>query len=263
MAGVFDLRQLMTAVLSVLVAVVCTSTASAAGECQRLWLHRASITDHAANSSSGALAGWQQGAGGVEVDILYDPQQQRFIVAHDWQAAGEHSLLLSDWLSQVPQEIPLWLDAKNLGSLWPWQISGASQRLKTVLQQHQRLLTAIVESRHPWYLRHLQRQGIATLYRTDLKPYPDGDWRQSWHIDLFQWLASVAPFSGVSLSHGRFQAPVIEPLIRYAPVYLSTVRQAETAKALLAQPQVAVVLAKGSVIKQLCQPRQATTKNDT
>ena len=212
--------------------------------CERLWAHRGHTLDGAAEESvNAALQAIQRGAGGSEIDILWVPKQQDFIVAHDWDSADAGpEISFNDWLSALPADFPLWVDAKNFGSLWPWQVSEAAARLHNILEKHQRLSVSIVESRNPWYLGKLHALGVRTLYRSDLKNY-SSDWMNNAHAGLTNWLySSFGPFTGISTDWRRYHGPTADLLGSKAPVYLSTAKTLDGVGPLLQRPEVKVIL---------------------
>lgn len=235
-------------ILCCLVCQAYPATATAEHTCKRLWAHRGHTLDGAPEGSVEATQlALQKGAGGSEIDILWIPGRNDFIVAHDHDAAAaQPEQLFSDWLQAVPNDFPLWVDAKNFSQLWPWQVSAASTRLHAILQQHARLDNSIVESRNPWYLSTLHKTGVRTLYRTDLRNH-DSQWLNTAHAGLAGWLYGFGPFTAISNDWRRYHGPTAEHLSRLAPIYLSTAKTMDGVAPLLQRPEVKVVLTNTGV----------------
>jgi hypothetical protein len=226
-----------------LVLQTCPVWADTEKACERLWAHRGHTLDGAPEGSvEAAQQALKRGAGGTEIDILWVPQRNDFIVAHDQDQADTKPVeLFSDWLQALPNDFPVWVDAKNFSQLWPWQVSTASARLHAILEQHQRLDNSIVESRNPWYLATLHKTGVRTLYRTDLKNH-DSDWLNQAHAGLAGWLFNFGPFTAISTDWRRYNGPTAAYLGNMAPVYLSTAKTMDGVAPLLKRPEVHVIL---------------------
>jgi len=213
--------------------------------CLEGWAHRGYI-----NATQGikenTIASYQQainlGATGIEMDVLYDVDMDDFIVSHDTPYHLQDDgtvLLLKDVLAALPA-INIWLDAKNLSSLWPWQAAKATARLRHILSTAKQGKQVLVESRSPWYLRDLSQHGIYTTLM--ISPEPNRNIVVMWgSIIISKLYFSMGEFSGVSMGIPSYtgQAKIS---FNGSPSYLSTMNSKHDLQQYIQQSQVKVFL---------------------
>ncbi len=214
-------------------------------DCLEGWAHRGYV-NAAEGIKENTLASYEaaiaRGAPGIEIDALYDVDLGEFIVSHDapYHRREDGSLLtLGEVLQQFPQ-VNVWLDAKNLSSLWPWEAAAAIDRLDDLLSREQRKQRVLVESRSPFVLRQLGKSGIYTALL--VSPNPRHDAVSLWAVILASKLSfAIANPSGLSMSHGRYRDDVAKAFAQ-APMYLSTVNDPQKAEQYQSQVRIKVFL---------------------
>lgn len=212
-----------------------------ASGCHRLWAHRGQMHGEPPNSIAGVKAALAAGFRGVEVDLHYWPQRDLFLLAHDWPARPGDTLTLNGLLDAIDPAVLLWLDAKNLGELWPWQADRAVARLRSVLDDHGSRQRAIVESRNPLYLRWVKAADIPTslLVSPNAEHAAPAYWA---NVYIQKWLYSWGPFTALSMGWERYDAPVRDAFGERVPIHLSTLSDPTDIRPLLAIDNVRVML---------------------
>jgi hypothetical protein len=213
--------------------------------CLEGWAHRGYVNPKLGIEEN-SLASYQKaielGAAGIEMDVLYDVELDDFIVSHDtpYHTQEDGSFLHLQQALQTLPEIHVWLDAKNLSGLWPWQASKATKRLSEILKASLRTKQVLVESRHPIYLSWLAEQGIHTTLM--ISPNPKANPLSMWAVIIASKLYFLmGDFSGVSTGFLRYTDAVQESF-QSIPAYLSTVNDQQTIEAYKQQPQIKVFL---------------------
>ncbi len=213
--------------------------------CLEGWAHRGYVNLEQGieeNSMASYEKAIELGAAGIEMDVLYDVELDDFIVSHGkpYHTQADGSLLhLKQALQNLP-EIHVWLDAKNLSGLWPWQASKATKRLAKILHESQRAPFVLVESRHPIYLSQLAEQGIHTTLM--ISPNPNKDPISMWPMIIISKLYFLmGDFNGISTGFLRYTGAVQESF-QAVPAYLSTINDMQTIEKFKQQPQVKVFL---------------------
>lgn len=214
-------------------------------QCLEGWAHRGYVNPEQGFHEN-SLASYQQaialGAAGIEMDTYYDTELDDFILSHNkpYQLQADGSpLRLRDALSQLPK-VHIWLDAKNLYKLMPWQASKATARLKTIIADGGRKDDVLIESRSPFYLRDLANSG----FKTTLMISPNSHHNTLWlgaELTMHQLLFSVGQFNGISMNYGDYRAGVLDSF-RQAPAYLATINDEKQLPIVMGQPQIKVFL---------------------
>lgn len=212
--------------------------------CYKVWAHRGLFADAQENSIASVLAAFAKGAGGVEVDILYDVAQETFYVSHDrpYQLHDGNPLTLDALLAQTAHFGMFWLDAKDLEELAPWQARRAVGLLEQLLQRHELQERAFVESRNPLYLAWLAERGIHTsfLVSPNEKKYRESVYLANLYIMKLAY--TLGPFGALSMNDSRYSVRTAAFFGDQVPVLLSTVNARPALIELVQNPRVRIVL---------------------
>ncbi len=128
----------MTLVLFIPIAVYTASIAKGTSsdilhQCQQVWAHRGLTTHETENSLSAFDAAFKQGARGIELDLFFYSDQNRFVVTHDKIDVYTPELLtLEQVFKTFGQDKYYWLDFKNLYQLDSKERKLALARLETL-----------------------------------------------------------------------------------------------------------------------------------
>ena len=212
-------------------------------QCNKVWAHRGRIGTDSENTLGSAINVKEQAVAGLELDLHYNVEQQRFWVVHDdadAQRDGSNDNLETFLEALAPASIGLWLDTKKFGSLAPWEVAAAADHLASLLKKHPTFHPVYVESRNPFYLRLLKQRGIGTSYL--ISPNARHNALIFWlNVYWMKWSYSWGPFDSLSMDIGRYNEKVAE-VFKGVPLLLSTVNDEASITRLAAKPEVAAIL---------------------
>ncbi|WP_416396369.1 glycerophosphodiester phosphodiesterase [Allohahella sp. A8] len=211
--------------------------------CHKAWAHRGFVNEHEENTLGSVEAAASMGASGVEVDILYDLPTQQFIVSHDepYQRTNGELLTLDRLLAALPADTFLWLDAKNLSSLWPHDALTAVAKLTAAIKASGLQDRALVESRNPLYLGWLADEAIHTSYMIspNAKYAAPLFWLNVYFMKLsYTW----GPFSALSINDYRYGEKVADAFGDGIAILVSTVNEQADFERYARHPNIRVVL---------------------
>jgi len=214
-------------------------------QCLEGWAHRGYVNPEQGFPEN-SLASYQQaialGAAGIEMDTYYDVELNDFIISHSktyqLQADGT-PLRLHDALTALPK-VHIWLDAKNLYKLMPWQASKATARLKDMIGIAGRKDDVLIESRSPFYLRDLANAGFQTTLMISPETQHNALWLGA-EITMHQLLFSVGQFNGISMNYSDYRGSVVDAFGQ-APTYLATINDEKQLPIMIGQSQIKVFL---------------------
>ncbi|GAA3961261.1 glycerophosphodiester phosphodiesterase [Allohahella marinimesophila] len=211
--------------------------------CRKAWAHRGFVGEHEENTLGSVRAAAAMGATGVEVDILYDEPTEQFIVSHDepYQRTDGELLTLDQLLAEFPQDTYLWLDAKNLGELWPQDALAAVAKLAMAIKSYGLQDRALVESRNPLYLGRLSDESIHTSYM--ISPNAKYAAPLFWlNVYFMKMTYTWGPFSALSMNDYRYGEKVAEAFGDEVAILVSTVNDESEFERYALHPNIRVVL---------------------
>ncbi|HSG59856.1 MAG TPA: hypothetical protein VLA24_00325 [Pseudomonadales bacterium] len=218
--------------------------------CDKVWAHRGRLANDPPNTLASAERLLLRGAKGLELDIHYDPVEQRFWVIHDDPTAQDKQQrdTLDAFLSLLgPQGLGLWLDAKNFGSLAPWHAVKAADRLQQLLALYAPQSRVFVESRNPLYLLLLKQRGVGTSYL--ISPNAKHASAVFWlNVYWMKWSYTWGPFDALSMDIGRYNDRV-KTVFGEVPLLLSTINQQDVMAPLIAQRHVIAILTDANLLQ--------------
>ncbi len=214
-------------------------------ECRKIWGHRGhpEPPDIPENSIASFQRAFDLGAPGVEMDVAYEPSRRRFVIRRpDREYAQE--LTLDEVFAAVGNRGYFWLDIKTLRALPPQQAQQAAEDLRTLVETYQLQDRVIVESEHPENLTFFVQQGLHTSYwifNIDEEAFPQSSWELARTLWRIRWNYARGGFSAISMDH-RFYTPQVAQALKGARIHLFTVNDEDTLRALVARPEVRVIL---------------------
>ena len=220
-------------------------------QCLEGWAHRGYVKaeeGYVENTLASYEKAIELGAAGIELDVIYDVTLNEFVVSHDepYHVGKDGKwLLLKDAFARLPH-VNIWLDAKNLSGLWPWQAEKATARLRELITDAGRKDQVLIESRNPWYLGDLAEVGFRTTLM--ISPNPKASGISMWTVILASKFSySLSGFSGISMSYHRYHVEVSDSFSE-APVYLSTINSPPQVEKFKRLPQVKVFLTDNAAL---------------
>ncbi len=212
--------------------------------CSKVWGHRGHFQDpdiHA-NTIASFRRAFDLGAAGVEMDVLYDPVRGRFWVGR-YDETGPR-IPLEDVFQAVGDRGYFWLDLKTLRTLDARQARVLAMRLRALVDRYHLRERVIVESDHWQNLRAVRDAGLFTsfwIFNVDETDVPRAPWAYWKQVLTYQWHFIQGGFSAISLDE-RFYTRALAWALRGVPVHTFTVNDPSRMRALLADPNVRVVL---------------------
>lgn len=210
--------------------------------CNKVWGHRGYFKDHERNSLPGIRQAFDLGAKGVELDVHYDVESDRFIVSHDYpyKLKDGKLLLLEDVFRESGKRGYFWLDFKNLKRMKRKDAKKAAKNLVSLLESHNLKSKAIVESKSAQNLSIISRAGLHTSYWISV------DRRDNAFLARVKVLGHKArflygKFSAVSLNYLNF-TPYVQESFSDIPVQIFTLNRKSDVLKYLHRKNVKVIL---------------------
>ncbi|NPA06719.1 MAG: hypothetical protein GXO54_04860 [Chloroflexi bacterium] len=212
--------------------------------CYKVWGHRGYFQepDIQANTIASFRRAFDLGAAGVEMDVLYDPVRGRFWVGR-YDETGPQTPL-EDVFHALGDRGYFWLDLKTLRLLDARQARVLAMRLRALVDRYHVRERVIVESDHWQNLRAVREAGLFTsfwIFNVDERDVPRAPWAYWSQVLTYQWHFIQGGFSAISLDE-RFYTPALALALRGVPVHTFTVNDPSRMRALLADPNVRVIL---------------------
>ena len=204
-------------------------------DCHKVWKHHR-------DSLAEAVAAFDHGAPGIEIDILYDKAQRRYVIGRYDVALPP--VPLEKVFAAVGSRGYFWLDTKTIHYLSPAEAQQAAADMKALLSRFHLLHRAIVESDAPQNLRYFAAQGIYTSYwifDIDESAFPKTPWARWWALTRIQRNYSRGNFAAISLDQ-RFYTPMVRWMLKGARIHIFTVNDEGRIRNLVHQEAIRVVL---------------------
>lgn len=194
-----------------------------------VWAHRGSGGRlHPENSMEAVRLGIEEGFPGIEIDVFYFSDTDRIIVAHDRPGFTDGSThnVLSDY--EIPQEVNLWVDSKNLVELDENEIEKFATSLRNLPFEDR----VFVESKSIGHLYELQKHGIKTVL-----------WLEDWtvkYIGIAKFLVRILGIHAVSVDVRNLQK--IESHFGERSILVFTINDPQEIRDVMEGGKVSVVL---------------------
>ena len=199
------------------------------------------------NTIESVSLAFDRGAQGVEVDVFWDNDLDRFAVSHDrpYKTVNGKMLPLGEMLAEVEQPRAWWLDWKKVRHLDSDQLTSALARLTEITAAGDLRDRFYVEAEDPINLGGIRRAGFKTIL--DTHPLPESSPFVPVLIDAYKALYYFSGHTVMSMESGPADEPVFgsdaSRLLRHVPLFLYHVPdETELIQGLLALDNVRVVL---------------------
>ena len=211
-------------------------------DCSKVWGHAGYSKEYEVNSLPGYKQAFDLGAGGVELDVHYDLDLDRFIVSHDFPYDKRDGRLLK--LEEVMTELAgrgyFWLDFKNLKRMKTREAKRAARRLSDLIQRFNLNNRVIVESKNALNLAVISRAGIPASYWINVNRKKEG-FETKLRVFGFKAMFLYGRFSAFSLDHRNY-TPYLQKTFKNLPVHLFTINNKEKILEYLYRENVKVIL---------------------
>ncbi|MEQ3657831.1 MAG: hypothetical protein ABNH21_02625 [Glaciecola sp.] len=197
--------------------------------CLKVWSTRGLVTEPAnrlnnANSIQSITHALNSGAQGVEIDVFFDVELDRFIVSHDrpYNLKNGHILTLSDVFSTIDTPAYYWLDFKKLTRLNESQVNQAVARLSLIVPSDSLRSNIYIESEHPIKLPPFQDKGFRTIL--DTQPLPVSFIGTRLIHNLYKIVFYFGDYSVMGIGYGEIDDPVYnhisESVLNHVPLFI-------------------------------------------
>jgi hypothetical protein len=220
--------------------------------CLKVWSTRGLVTEPAnrlndANSIQSITRALISGAQGVEIDVFFDVELDRFIVSHDrpYNLKDGQLLTLAEVFSTIDIPAYYWLDFKKLTRLDENQVNQAVARLSLIVPNDSLRARIYIESEHPLKLPPFQNEGFHTIL--DTQPLPVSFAGTRLVHNLYKLVFYFGDFSVMGLGYGDVDDPVYnhisETVLKSVPLFIYHVpNERELLQRLSDQDNVKVLL---------------------
>lgn len=223
--------------LVIAVLIIGRSTPGLGFEGSEVWAHAGLRVDEKPDTLEAFLAAFNAGATGIEFNIQYLEEADRFIIAHDMPEVLDlrEVLFLDPVLAEIAGKGRIWLDFKNLSMA---NRKAAKLRLGGMLEKYGIKDQVFVESRNGPALREFAAEGYRTIYWISYNPDRGLFWLPQLNYLFNIYLSEYAAISlpAEVITDGFF---MLHPDI---PVFTFTVNEPEKIDTLLSHPRIRVVL---------------------
>lgn len=218
--------------------------ANIVNDCNKVWSTRGLVTDtenrlNDANSIASINLALNLGAKGVEVDVYFDLELDRYIVSHDrpYNLKNGELLTLEALFEQIDEQAYIWLDFKKLTRLDEQGVQQAVERLHKITENTLSPTRIYIESEHPTKLLPFRRAGFQTLF--DTQPLPYSYIGTEFVHNLYKIIFYFGGYSVMGIDYGTQQDPVYnmvsERVLANVPMFVYHVPNERTLITRLAQ----------------------------
>lgn len=198
---------------------------------QKVWSTRGLVSGGAhidgtsnQNTVESVSLAFDRGAQGVEVDVFWDQELNRFAVSHDrpYKTVNGKMLPLGEMLESVKQPRAWWLDWKKVRHLDAEQLESALARLTEITAASDLRTRFYVEAEDPINLRGIKRAGFKTIL--DTHPLPESSPFAPVLIDAYKALYYFTGHTVMSMESGAAEELVLGSdatrLLRHVPLFV-------------------------------------------
>jgi hypothetical protein len=212
--------------------------------CQKLWSHHGLQSAGPENSLRALSAAFDQGAGGVELDVYFDEKYTHnfYVVSEEtFASTGHGSLNLEEVLRLIGSRGYIWIDFWNLKQLTRTAAEDAAQTLGHMLAARGLLAHAIVESTDADNLSLFVTKGLYTSYWIQPPAIRDGD-RAYWSALLrYKYNYLKGGYSAISMDQEAYDQRM-DLLFERVPLHVFTVNEESRLEFFLRKNNVKVIL---------------------
>lgn len=207
---------------------------------QKAWAHGGfpkTPTDNPITAFQNAL---ENGAPGIELDIVYDPETKHFLVTGMAPQPENETLRLQTVLSKLGEKTHYWLSFKNLADLDFADAAKAAQFITAMVTKYSSRPLVMVESTSAAYLGLFKNRGIHTTLLTSFDP------KSSWLMHQFEtlklkYLLGKNGITAASFAPEQFD-PVLANQLPHTDIYLLTTNQLAKVREFAASSNVKIIL---------------------
>lgn len=215
----------------------------------KVWAHRGYHIDEQENSINSFNKAINKGAKGIELDLWYDNNIKDFVVSHDYpyKLINGKLLTFNELLNNIPNNVFIWLDFKNLSSMSRSDAEISGRHLREILINHNIKDKCIVESQNPINLSIFSNLGMFTCYGIYIIEATNYSNWFKYNKNLLKLKLSFifGNISAVSLPFKQYNKNISKDLPNI-PIYLYTVNDEEEIIKYINDNSVRVILSNNN-----------------
>lgn len=209
---------------------------------KKAWSHAGYFqeTAYEANSMQSFTNAKNNNAKGLELDVIYDREQRKYIVSHDhpYQTYNGKLLFIDSVFATFGNSFYYWLDFKNLKDLNEEEVINSQLLLKEILSTEEiSIENILVESTNLDNLSHFTRSGYYTSWW--ILPYKSR-YRSIARNYKYKFYYLLGKYSSLSMPYNYYSR--IEKSMNNIPVNLWTINERNIFLKTLKKPQVKIIL---------------------
>lgn len=224
-------------------------------DCYEIWATRGLVLNHAVNDSNAGNTvpaiqrAFDAGAKGVEFDVFYDHEMQRYVVSHNhpYKKHGGKLLFLEPlWNGVSGTNHYWWIDIKSLRHLSDADIKAAVARLQAIVEATGTNKERIyVEGAAPFHLGLFRDAGFNTIF--DIQPLEDQHFMAPFVLNLYKAIYYFGNYTVMGLDYktedGVVYGPRTQDILGNIPLFIYHIPdEVALLQKLSALPQVRVLL---------------------
>ena len=190
-----------------------------------LWLHRGQ--NYSNNIEDIFLKIDDQSWNGVEIDIFFSKQHDKFFIAHDLPLNNSLQTLKDIFLINNKK---IWLDFKNLSDIPFSNLVKLREKLKHIGFKNE----IFIESQNFFKLKFLQSEKVNIIFNIPIV------FKNKIYLSLMSYLTNLLNFEYVSVSIDSFQ--IIQKYFKSSQIFLFTVNSKKKICELVSKHAASVVL---------------------
>ena len=221
-------------------------------DCRKVWGHRGHPEPGIPENTLASFRhAFDLGAPGVEMDVVYLVDQDRFFIAREMAQVNEQRLSLETVFAQLGHRGYFWLDIKSIRSLTPDQAQRAAATLRRLAERYRVTQRIIVESDHPQNLAFFSQAGLHTSYwifNIEEEEAPQS--LRAWVEALMKVQRNYirGRFSAISMDYHHYK-PIVARFLQGARIHLFTVNDEALLRAFMLREDVRIVLTDGNFFR--------------
>jgi len=179
-----------------------TDFSQAYSQCKKIWSARGYVGEgEQQNSIESISRAMNLGAQGVEIDMFYDVNMDRFIVSHNYPYRKKNGKLLTfeKVLESVPSLGFVWMDFKKLRLLDSTQVTAAVKRLEMLVDAFNNRGKIYIEGSDPINLRYFVKAGFNTIF--DIQPLPSSYFVSKFMLNMYKLVYLFGGYTVIALQY--------------------------------------------------------------
>jgi len=205
----------------------------------QVWAHSAYLDLQRSNPLKVIEKAFLNGARGIELDVFFDENTQRFVLSHDapYFRYGGKLFYLHQVFERFKSRGYYWIDFKNLSFS---NYEKARSRMLNLLTKHKLFHHVYVESTHGLLLRTYSQKGIRTIFWIVY----ENNWTRHFKILYIKSIIAFSRFNAISSPYQRVGDSYFMKTFSHLPIFLFTLNKKHLFNRYIQDKRVRVILTR-------------------